>query len=86
MSSQPAPEPKKENKLFWLIGALFSGLYLLNPTMGFDALPDVLPVFGNMDEAAATVFLLFCLNRLGIPLPFRAKTDSSQQGGKVVDI
>lgn len=81
------PEPsRKDNKLFWLAGALFSALYLLNPTMGLDALPDVLPLFGNMDEAAATAFLLYCLSRLGVPLPFHRPPRNNSGGGPVVDI
>jgi hypothetical protein len=47
-----------------------SGLYLLNPDFGvFEFLPDNLPIVGNIDEVAATLLLLGCLDYLGIQLP-----------------
>lgn len=86
MSNQTPSRVKKDTKFFWFVGAIFSALYLLNPTMGFDAVPDILPVVGNMDEAAATFFLLFCLNRLGISLPFSVQKGNSHNKGRVIDI
>ncbi len=45
--------------LLWWIAAAGSALYILNPTLGvFELLPDVLPVVGNLDEAAATGLLI----------------------------
>jgi len=45
-------------------------IYLLNPLMGLDLLPDNLPVIGNIDEAVATTVLLGCLSYFGINLPW----------------
>lgn len=49
----------KGRLLAWWIAAAGSALYILNPTLGvFELLPDVLPVVGNLDEAAATGLLI----------------------------
>ena len=45
-------------------------VYLLNPLMGIDLLPDNLPIIGNIDEAVATTVLLGCLSYFGINLPW----------------
>lgn len=48
-----------------MVSAAVSGIYLLNPTAGvFELLPDNLPVVGNLDEAGATVLLLWALGYL----------------------
>lgn len=53
-------------------GILLSILYLLNLSGGFIEIPDNLPLFGNIDEAAATAILLGCLRYLGVDiLPFK---------------
>ncbi|MFZ9881487.1 MAG: hypothetical protein ACO3QC_08815 [Phycisphaerales bacterium] len=50
--------------------ALFSGLYLLNPSLGiFEFMPDNLPVVGNLDEVFFTVAFLSALGSLGIRVP-----------------
>ncbi len=42
-------------------------IYLINPTAGFvELLPDNLPLFGNLDEATATLLLLRILAYYGI--------------------
>ena len=51
-----------------IVGALglFCLVFLLNP--GFGAafeIPDVIPVIGNLDEAAATAILISCLAYFG---------------------
>ena len=43
-------------------------LYLLNPLAGIDLIPDVIPVAGNLDEAAVVVVVLGALRYLDIPL------------------
>jgi hypothetical protein len=49
-------------------------LYLINPTAGvFELIPDILPVVGNLDEAAATGLVLYGLRRLGIDLLARKR-------------
>jgi len=48
--------------------ALLSALYLLNLTGGLVEIPDFLPVVGNLDEVAATLLLMRCLERLGFPV------------------
>lgn len=58
-------------KVLAVIGVGLSGLYLLNPTMGiFELIPDNIPGIGNLDEAAATGILLYCLSVLGVRFPF----------------
>ncbi len=54
----------------FLLG-IFCLIYLLNPGAGiFEIIPDNIPFFGNLDEAAAVATLLMCLNYFGID-PFR---------------
>jgi hypothetical protein len=45
--------------------AAFSGLFLLNPTLGILEIPDNLPVVGHIDEALAALILLNCLAYFG---------------------
>ena len=45
--------------------ALLCVLYLLNLSGGWIEIPDCLPIVGNLDEVAATVALMRCLERLG---------------------
>lgn len=49
-----------------LVVALLCVLYLLNLSGGLIEIPDCLPIIGNLDEVAATVVLMRCLERLGI--------------------
>lgn len=52
-------------KIFAGIVAIFSILYLLNPTGGFfELLPDNLPVIGNLDEVGVTSILIWALKTL----------------------
>ncbi len=65
-------------------GAALATAYLLNPAAGiFEALPDNLPLLGNIDEVGATVLLLFCLANLGIHIvPGKEpRTDAGGNGG-----
>ena len=57
-----------------LFTALFCALYLLNPGAGIaEIIPDVVPFFGNFDEAAAVLLLLRCLAYFGIDVTFLTK-------------
>ena len=57
-----------------MLGILGSAFWLLNFTFGVIELPDNIPVFGNLDEAAAAAMLFSCLRYLGIDiLPFGKK-------------
>lgn len=48
-----------------IIAIIIGGIYLLNPTAGFiEFLPDALPIVGNIDEAGATMLLLYGINEL----------------------
>lgn len=49
-----------------VVGLVLTGIYLANPTFGFDFIPDNLPGIGNIDEVVATTIFLACLSRLGI--------------------
>ena len=44
---------------------IVSFIYLLNPTAGIDLIPDVFPIIGNLDEAAATTILIAALAYFG---------------------
>ncbi|QQL44385.1 DUF1232 domain-containing protein [Sulfuriroseicoccus oceanibius] len=58
-------------KIFALIGAAISGLYLLNPTLGWvELIPDNIPGVGNLDEAFFTGLLILSLAKLGVRLPW----------------
>lgn len=48
---------------------ILGGVYLLNPTLGVDLLPDNLPIVGNLDEAAVVFLVLGAIRYLGINLP-----------------
>jgi hypothetical protein len=69
---EKAPLPREKSvlskALAWGVLVL-GGLYLLNPLAGVDLLPDVLPVAGNLDEAAVVLIVLGALRYLNIPLP-----------------
>ncbi len=55
--------------LLVLCSGVVSALYLLNFTAGFvEFLPDNIPFFGNLDEAAATALLINCLAYFGVDI------------------
>jgi hypothetical protein len=55
--------------LLVLCSGIVSALYLLNVTAGFiEFIPDNVPVFGNLDEAAATALLINCLAYFGVDI------------------
>ena len=54
-------------KAIAVLGAGLSALYLLNLTAGLgEAIPDIVPLAGNIDEVVATLVLMRCLASLGI--------------------
>lgn len=52
-------------KLLAMVLALFSGVWLLNFSVGIFEIPDFLPVVGNIDEAAAAWLFFSSLSYLG---------------------
>jgi len=41
-----------------VLGLVFGVIYILNPGFGlFEAIPDALPIIGNLDEAAAVALI-----------------------------
>ena len=51
--------------LFGAVGAV----YLLYPSLGvFELIPDAVPVFGSLDEAAATMLVFSCLAYFGVDI------------------
>ncbi|WP_395745433.1 hypothetical protein [Prosthecobacter sp.] len=72
-----------------LCSGIVSALYLLNVTAGFvEFIPDNIPVFGNLDEAAATALLINCLAYFGVDLGhlFKRKDEVAKPGAKTHDI
>lgn len=65
---------------------ILSTIYLLNPGWGvIDIIPDNLPIFGNLDEAAVAAILLSCLSYFGLDLKrlFGGKSPDRAAGGGV---
>jgi hypothetical protein len=49
---------------------VLGGLYIINPTAGvFELIPDVVPVLGNLDEAALMFLIFGAMRYLGWTLP-----------------
>lgn len=70
-SGSPEPPLSKRARLLAVLGAIISGLYLVNPGAGlFELLPDAIPLVGNLDEAFFALLLAGSLRKLGINLPF----------------
>jgi len=76
----------RTGKILAIAGILLSIVYLLNPTLGLDILPDNLPLVGNIDEATATGVLLACLKYLGVDVlrfvPGRSDQSAPETGGR----
>lgn len=74
---------------FVALSALFSVIYLLNPTFGMiELIPDALPVIGNLDEATAMAILVACMRYFGYDISgfFGKKTPELRAAkGRVVD-
>jgi hypothetical protein len=58
-------------QLIAALGVVLSLLYLANPGFGLaEIVPDGLPGVGNIDEFLFSLLLVFCLQKLGVNLPF----------------
>ena len=65
----PMEQPMWAKVMAWATIGL-STLYVLNPTAGvFELIPDVLPIVGNLDEAAAMFLLFGAMRFLGMRMP-----------------
>lgn len=62
---EPQPIPGAQRARLGIV-AVLCVLYLLNLSGRWIEIPDCLPVVRNLDEVAATVLLMRCLERLGI--------------------
>lgn len=69
MAYQPQPQrrPFFMHVVMLILGAV-AVVYMLNPTLGIDFLPDNLPLIGNMDEGGAMILLLGVLRYYGLDL------------------
>lgn len=68
--------------LLVLGSGIISALYLLNIGFGFaEFIPDNVPIFGNLDEAAATALLINCLAYFGLNVGhlFRRKEEGKPE-------
>ncbi|MEZ5302980.1 MAG: YkvA family protein [Verrucomicrobiales bacterium] len=75
--------------LFVALAGVVSAIYLLNPTLGVDLIPDNIPIFGNLDDFGAAVLLLSCLSYFGFDLTrvFKpAKEPTKSEKSDVIDI
>ncbi len=56
--------------VLWLVFGIAAVIYLVNPGAGIvEAIPDNVPLFGNLDEAGATLLVLSAIRYLtGIDL------------------
>jgi len=75
-------------KIFAILGAILSAIYLLNPTAGFiEFIPDTIPGVGNIDEALMAAILVASLKSLGIdPLRMFGDKDKSEDKNDIVDV
>ena len=83
------PLMKLIRDLLVLCSGVLSALYLLNFTFGVaEFIPDNIPIFGNLDEAAATALLINCLAYFGVDIGhfLRRKGDAAQGEPKTHDI
>lgn len=75
--------------LLVLASGILSALYLLNIGFGVAVfIPDNVPIFGNLDEAAATGLLINCLAYFGLDVSrfLRRKSNESKPEPKTHDI
>ena len=75
--------------LLVLASGIVSALYLLNISFGVaEFIPDNIPIFGNLDEAAATALLINCLAYFGVDIGhfLRRKSGEEKPGAKTHDI
>ncbi|MDZ4405044.1 hypothetical protein [Prosthecobacter sp.] len=75
--------------LLVLASGIISAMYLLNIGFGVaEFIPDNIPIFGNLDEAAATGLLINCLAYFGLNVGhlFRRKGEDAKPPVKTHDI
>ncbi len=75
--------------LLVLASGILSALYLLNISFGVaEFIPDNIPIFGNLDEAAATALLINCLAYFGLDIGhfLKRKGDGNKPAPKTHDI
>lgn len=61
------PSGSKLRKVRAIIAIIIGGLYLLNLTAGIvELIPDVIPIVGNLDEAAATALIIYGFRELRV--------------------
>ena len=84
----PFPLMKLIRDLLVLCSGIVSALYLLNFTAGFvEFIPDNIPIFGNLDEAAATALLINCLAYFGVDLGhFLKRKGTAEEKAKTHDV
>ena len=63
-----------------LCSGIVSAVYLLNIGFGIvEVIPDNTPIFGNLDEAAATALLINCLAYFGVDLGHFLKRKGAEE-------
>jgi uncharacterized membrane protein YkvA (DUF1232 family) len=63
--SEELQPSNKAKAIGYVLLAIFCIIYLINPTGGFiEAIPDNLPIVGNLDEAGVTALLLMAIDKL----------------------
>ncbi len=53
-------------RLAAILGIILPTIFLLNFTIGIFEIPDYLPIIGNLDEVAASIWLMASLKHFGI--------------------
>lgn len=82
------PDYKKKNilnNIGMAVAGLIAIIYLLNPDAGLiELIPDNIPIFGNLDEVAATILLLKVSRYFGWnPFHLFGKKKNKQAGGSL---
>jgi uncharacterized membrane protein YkvA (DUF1232 family) len=55
----------RPNRFWAWCGIVFGTIYVLNPGAGiFEFIPDIVPVFGNLDDAGATLLVIQSIRSL----------------------
>lgn len=74
-------------RLAAILGIILPTIFLLNFTIGIFEIPDYLPIIGNLDEVAASVWLMASLKHFGIDVTDFLLTSKSKnifgRSGKV---
>lgn len=66
-----------------IVGIILPTIFLLNFTFGIFEVPDYLPVIGNLDEVAASIWLMASLKHFGIDITdFLLSSKNKKQYGR----